>query len=177
MKIKVENLYKNKDENSKLAGVATIILNDSIKINTIKIVRLNGNLFIAMPSVKIKGEFKDVIHPTTSELRTKIANAVLNAYKYNIFEDGTIEEFHISDIKIYKMNDEKCKAVLRIVFNDNIAIEYSYIIDNGRNSDGSVNIGLSFQVNKDDVPFVSILTEDLREEVLEKTFRAYNSLI
>lgn len=71
MKIKVENLYKNKDENSKLAGVATIILNDSIKINTIKIVRLNGNLFIAMPSVKIKGEFKDVIHPTIKRIENK----------------------------------------------------------------------------------------------------------
>ena len=177
MKIKIENLYKNKDENSKLAGVATIILNDSIKINTIKIGRLNGNLFIIMPSVKIKGEFREVIHPTTSELRAKITNAVLNAYNHNIFEDGTVEKFHISDIKIYKMNNKECKAVLFISFNDNIIIKYSYIIDKGRNSDGSINIGLSFQVNKDDVPFVTILTDDLRKEVLEKALKAYNSLI
>ena len=177
MKIKIENLYRIQDKDAKLAGVATIVLNDSIKINTIKIVRFKGNLYVVMPSVKVKEEYRDVIYPTTTELRNQITDAVLNAYKYDIFENGTMEEFHVSDVKIFKVNHEKCKAILNITLNDNIVIARSYFVDNGTNPDGSLNLGLVFQSNKDAVPFVSILTDNLKGEVLKSTLKAYQTII
>ena len=177
MKIKIENLYRIQDKDAKLAGVVTIVLNDSIKINTIKIVRFKGNLYVVMPSVKVKEEYKDVIYPTTTELRNQITDAVLNAYKYDIFENGTMEEFHVSDVKIFKVNHEKCKAILNITLNDNIVIARSYFVDNGTNPDGSLNLGLVFQSNKDAVPFVSILTNNLKGEVLKSTLKAYQTII
>ena len=173
MKIKIENLYRIQDKDAKLAGVATIVLNDSIKINTIKIVRFKGNLYVVMPSVKVKEEYRDVIYPTTTELRNQITNAVLNAYKYNIMEEGISEKMHVSDVKVTIVEHERLKAIVSILLNGNLAIEYSHITYDGIAPDGGSNYGLSFQVDQKNVPYVSILTDSLKNEILEKSFEAY----
>lgn len=173
MKIKVENLRRIQDENTKLVGVADIVLNDAIKIRTIKIIKWNDGLFIAMPSKKIKEEYKDVVHPTIIELRNQITNAVLNAYKYNIMEEGISEKMHVSDVKVTIVEHERLKAIVSILLNGNLAIEYSHITYDGIAPDGGSNYGLSFQVDQKNVPYVSILTDSLKNEILEKSFEAY----
>lgn len=176
MKIRIEHLYRNNDTNSKLLGVVKIVLNDSIMINNIKIINNNGSLFVAMPSIKINDQYEDVCHPATIELRNDITNAVINAYKNNIFEVGYSETFYISDIRVYKIDNGRCKAMVNLLLNNIFAINYCYIVDNTKPTDKDINIAFSFQVDANGVPYVSILSDSLKEEILKKSFEEYKSI-
>ena len=177
MKIKINSLKKINDLNSKLAGVATITLNDSIMINNVKIIKYNNELFVTMPSVKMNNTYKDICHPTTIELRNEITNAVLNAYNNNIFESGSLEEFHITDMRIHKLDNGNCKAMINMLLNNSFAINYSYVIDNTKPTDKDLNISFSFQVNQNGVQYVTILTDSLKEEFLRKAWDKYKTTV
>jgi len=74
------NIKKIESEN-RCKAVVSIVLNDAICINDIKIVEGQSGLFIVMPSRrKPNGEFKDVAHPINSETRELIQKAVINKY-------------------------------------------------------------------------------------------------
>ena len=74
--IKISN-----NENEKLKGWVTIILNESFVIRNIKIIRSNGKLFISMPSQKFKdGSFHDIIHPLNRQTRQMIEEKILSSY-------------------------------------------------------------------------------------------------
>ena len=74
------NMMKIESEN-RCKAVVSIVLNDAICINDIKIVEGQKGLFIVMPSRrKPNGEFKDVAHPINSETRELIQKAVIDKY-------------------------------------------------------------------------------------------------
>ncbi|MCI8346601.1 MAG: septation protein SpoVG [Bacilli bacterium] len=74
-------ITKNEDENSKVKGHATVILNDGFAIHNIKIIEGKDRLFIAMPSRKdSKGEYKDIVHPTNHEARVMLEEAIIKEY-------------------------------------------------------------------------------------------------
>ena len=177
MKIKVENLRRIQDEIVKFGGVAEVVLNDTIKIRTIKIIKWNNSLIVTMPSKKIKEQYKDVAHPTIIELRNQITNAVLNAYNCNVMEEGILEEMHVSDVRVSIVEHERLKAIVSIVLNGNFAIEYSHFIYNGIAPDGGSNYGLAFQVDQNSIPYVVILKDSLKTEILEKSLKAYKEII
>ena len=80
IKITSINMMKIESEN-RCKAVVSIVLNDAICINDIKIVEGQKGLFIVMPSRrKPNGEFKDVAHPINSETRELIQKAVIDKY-------------------------------------------------------------------------------------------------
>ena len=51
-------------------------------LNDIKVVEGDKGLFVAMPSKRMPdGEYKDIAHPISSEVREVIQNAVLKEYE------------------------------------------------------------------------------------------------
>ena len=82
MKITSVSVRKITKENSRLRGIASVLLDDSFAIHDIRIIEGDNGLFIAMPSRKTAtGEYKDVCHPINPDVRTDFTNAVLDAYK------------------------------------------------------------------------------------------------
>jgi stage V sporulation protein G len=66
---------------SKMRAIASITIDGVFVIHDIRVVEGVNGLFIAMPSRKMpNGEFRDVAHPITTEVRQQIQDAVLAAY-------------------------------------------------------------------------------------------------
>ena len=84
MKITSVNVRKIEKENSRMKGIASVLIDDSFAVHDIRIIEGDNGLFIAMPSKKIEvnGEtiFKDIAHPINSETRKMFEDAILEAY-------------------------------------------------------------------------------------------------
>lgn len=69
-------------DDSKLKGVASITIDDCFAVHDIKVIDGKDGLFISMPNRKRPdGEYNDIAHPTNTETREAIKNAVLSAYE------------------------------------------------------------------------------------------------
>ena len=85
------------DTNNGVKGVATVTFGSSFAVRNISIVESKaGNLFISMPSFKLKttdengkAQFKDIAYPVTKEFREILQENVLHSYE--IGEDVTFE--------------------------------------------------------------------------------------
>ena len=84
MKITSVSVHKVTGENSRMKGIATVVLDDCFKIKGIRIIEKDDKLMLAMPSRKNKNnENEDVAHPLNAETREMFEEAVLN-------EDGVL---------------------------------------------------------------------------------------
>jgi len=66
----------------KFKAYATVTFDDCFVVHNVKVIEgLTGELFIAMPSRRVKpGEYKDVAHPLTPEFRAEMQACVLEKY-------------------------------------------------------------------------------------------------
>lgn len=81
MKITSVNIRITDNQDSKMRGLASVLLDDCFAIHDIRIIEGENGLFIAMPSRKTPtGSYRDVAHPITSECRKMFEDAVLEAY-------------------------------------------------------------------------------------------------
>lgn len=70
------------EKESKLKAVASITIEEAFVVHDIKIIEGDNGLFIAMPSKKgTDGEFRDICHPISSQVRDEIKNLVIEAYE------------------------------------------------------------------------------------------------
>jgi len=85
-----------KNENElKLKAYADITLDGSFVIHGLKVIDGQKGMFVAMPSRKMpNGEFKDIAHPITPDLRRILTEVVIK--KYN---EITEEVKHTEKIK------------------------------------------------------------------------------
>lgn len=82
MKITSVSVKKVEKEDSRMKGIATIILDDQFAVHDIRIIEGDNGLFTAMPSRKTAtGGYRDVAHPITPAARNMIEKAILDAYK------------------------------------------------------------------------------------------------
>lgn len=82
MKITSVSVHKVTGENSKMRGIATVVLDDCFKIKGIRIIDKGDRLMLAMPSRKNKlGENEDVAHPINEETRKMFEDAVFAEYE------------------------------------------------------------------------------------------------
>ena len=82
MEITSVSVVKKKNEDSRMKGIATIILDDQFAVHDIRIIEGDNGLFTAMPSRKTAtGGYRDVAHPITPTARNMIEKAILDAYK------------------------------------------------------------------------------------------------
>jgi len=65
----------------KTSAIATVALDDTLVIRSIKVISGKKGPFVSMPQYKTKeGKYQDIVFPTTSELRKSISEAVLAEY-------------------------------------------------------------------------------------------------
>ncbi len=82
MNITSVRVRKFEREDSRMKGIATVLVDDCFAIHDIKVIDGDNGLFIAMPSRKTPtGEYRDIAHPTNQETRQMFEEAVLEAYK------------------------------------------------------------------------------------------------
>ena len=81
MKVTSVNVKKIEKENSRMKGIASILLDDIIAIHDIRIISGDNGLFVAMPSRKTAaGDYRDIVHPSSPEGREMIEKAILAEY-------------------------------------------------------------------------------------------------
>lgn len=82
MKITDVRLRTVKNENElKLKAYADVTFDECFVIHGLKIIDGQKGMFVAMPSRKMPdGEYKDIVHPITPELRKDITDSVIAKY-------------------------------------------------------------------------------------------------
>jgi len=85
-----------KNENElKLKAYADITLDGSFVIHGLKVIDGQKGMFVAMPSRKMpNGEFKDIAHPITPDLRRILTEIVIKKYNETIEEIKNTEEIN-----------------------------------------------------------------------------------
>lgn len=87
MEITSVKIRKVEKENSRMKGIASVVVDNAIAIHDIRIIEGDNNLFIAMPSRKTPaGEYKDIVHPINQEVRTMFEKEILDAYEKSLNE-------------------------------------------------------------------------------------------
>ena len=82
MKITSVSVHKVTGENSRMKGIATVVLDDCFKIKGIRIIEKDDKMMLAMPSRKNKNnENEDVAHPLNAETREMFEKAVFEEYE------------------------------------------------------------------------------------------------
>ncbi len=78
----------NKDNTIK--AIASMTIEDCFVVHNIKVLDVEGNIFVAMPSKKLSdGTFKDLAHPINKETRSIVEKAILDKYYATLEqEDG-----------------------------------------------------------------------------------------
>ncbi len=80
MKITDVRIHRISSDN-KIKAVASVTFDDEFVVHDIKIISGQNGLFIAMPSRKTReGDFRDIAHPLTTEMRTRMKDAIFAAY-------------------------------------------------------------------------------------------------
>ena len=87
MKITSVNVRKIEKENSRIRGIASVVLDECFAVHGIRVIEGDEGLFIAMPSRKSNnGEHHDVAHPISQECRKMFEDAIVKEYN-NFKED------------------------------------------------------------------------------------------
>lgn len=82
MKITSVNVRKIEKENSRMKGMATVVIDEGFVVRDIRIIEGDKGLFIAMPSKKRPdGEYHDIAHPINQEVRSMFEEAIFKAYE------------------------------------------------------------------------------------------------
>ena len=81
MEITSVTIRKVEKEDSRMKGIASVLLDDCFAIHDIRIIEGDNGLFVAMPSRKTSvGEYRDIAHPINPETRKKFEDKILDAY-------------------------------------------------------------------------------------------------
>ena len=88
MKITSVTVKKIDKENSRMKGIASVLLDDCFAVHDIRIIEGDNGLFIAMPSRKTAtGSYRDIAHPINPEVRAMFEKAILEAYENTEVEE------------------------------------------------------------------------------------------
>ena len=76
------NVRKVEKEDSRMKGIASVLIDDCFAVHDLKIIEGDDGLFVAMPSRKTAtGGYRDIAHPINPETRKLFEDTVLEAYK------------------------------------------------------------------------------------------------
>ena len=82
MKITSVTVKKIDKENSRMKGIASVLLDDAFVVYDIRIIEGDNGLFIAMPSRQTStGGYKDIAHPINTETRQMFEDAIFAEYE------------------------------------------------------------------------------------------------
>lgn len=78
--VKIRRLCQEK----RLRAIASITIDGELAVHELKVIQGQERLFVAMPSQRNESgdrAYRDIVHPTSSDARKKIEQAVLTAYQ------------------------------------------------------------------------------------------------
>ena len=82
MKITSVKVNKIEKENSRMKGIASVVIDECFAIHDIRIIEGDNGLFIAMPSRKTSvGDYRDIAHPINTETRQVFEKEIIEAYE------------------------------------------------------------------------------------------------
>ena len=82
MEITSVKIRKVERENSRMKGIASVVVDNAIAIHDIRIIEGDNGLFIAMPSRQTStGGYRDIAHPINTETRQMYEKEILDAYE------------------------------------------------------------------------------------------------
>ena len=82
MKITSVKVKKIDKENSRMKGIASVVIDECFAVHDIRVIEGDNGLFIAMPSKPTAtGGHRDTAHPINQETRTMFEEAILDAYE------------------------------------------------------------------------------------------------
>lgn len=82
MEITSVNIRKVDKEDSRMKGIASILIDDCFAVHDIRIIEGDNGLFVAMPSRKTAvGGYRDIAHPINQDVRKLFEDKILEAYK------------------------------------------------------------------------------------------------
>ena len=81
MKITSVTVKKIDKENSRMKGIASVLIDECFAVHDIRIIEGDNGLFIAMPSRQTStGQYRDIAHPINSETRQVFEEEIIKAY-------------------------------------------------------------------------------------------------
>lgn len=81
------------EEAGRLKAYVDLTFDEVLVIHGLKLIEGENGKFIAMPSRKMPdGEFKDIVHPISPDLRNEITETVIKKYEEIIKEEKNTEE-------------------------------------------------------------------------------------
>jgi stage V sporulation protein G len=79
--IKVSNFKKE----GKVRAYLSVVFDNAFVVNGIRLMEGKNGLFVAMPHIKNrKGEFKDIAHPISKDMRMKLTEILIQEYKKKV---------------------------------------------------------------------------------------------
>ena len=82
MKITSVTVKKIEKENSRMKGIASVVIDECFAVHDIRVIEGDNGLFIAMPSRPTStGGYRDTAHPINAETRQIFEKAILEAYE------------------------------------------------------------------------------------------------
>ena len=77
------------NSDGKMKAIVSVTLDNMLVIHDIKVIEGIDKMFVAMPSRKnAEGEYKDIVHPITSQLRETLQTAILAKYEEALKEQA-----------------------------------------------------------------------------------------
>lgn len=77
----------------RMKAIASVTFDGEFVVHDIRVIDGNNGMFVAMPSKKTPdGQFRDIAHPISSDMRQKIQQAVLDEYYRSDVSDVALEE-------------------------------------------------------------------------------------
>lgn len=70
----------NTTDESRLKAIVSITIDNCLAIHDIKVIEGDDRLFVAMPSRKENGIFRDIVHPIDEKTRNMLEDAILESY-------------------------------------------------------------------------------------------------
>lgn len=81
MKITSVTVRKVEKEDSRMKGIASVLLDDCFAVHDIRIIEGDNGLFIAMPSRQTAtGSYRDIAHPINKDVRKLFEDAIIVEY-------------------------------------------------------------------------------------------------
>ena len=82
MKITSVKVKKIDKENSRMKGIASVVIDECFAVHDIRVIEGDNGLFIAMPSRQTAtGGYRDIAHPINAETRQIFEKEIIEAYE------------------------------------------------------------------------------------------------
>lgn len=76
-------------QEGRLRAIVSMTVDNELAIHDIRVIQGDERIFVAMPSRRDEtGTYRDIVHPISPEVRTKIETTVLDEYERYILAAG-----------------------------------------------------------------------------------------